>query len=436
MDELMTYLQQPGFERLWRAVADKYQRHGRVGGRVQLTRLSDEEVDALSGLLAVNFVGRTEVAIQLVKVDEALRNSKFRVGLVEVLGRLFPDLRTREEQLAEASASWTAFRDWAKAGVHRPAVLDWIERLSEGNAPGYRTYMDCYRAYQRIGRCDDWRIAMKALEVSLSPHRVWRLPVFAAEVTGDPHGLDRNTLAGKVFYWGLVALTVDSDAADSPFISALQPTATSDSEHVDDLDSTDTANDAPSESMRQVYLKAGIRLDDVSSIVWVGNWAGLFEVPVALPLMALDNHMTKVPAVDSVYVVENPSVFAELIEQLPFGVPVVCTSGQPSVAALRLLDMAVAAGSTIRYNGDFDVKGLQMTLSLGNRYGDAFEPWYMDAYTYRLASHEKQPELSDREVQMLQSLNVDWDDELIPAMTLVRKKVFQEQIISKLLSDF
>ncbi|MDQ0189873.1 TIGR02679 family protein [Alicyclobacillus cycloheptanicus] len=440
MDELTTYLRQPGFERLWCAAADKYRRQGRVGGRVQLMGLSDEEMDALSGLLAVNLVGRTEVAIRLTKVDEALRNSRFRVGLEEVLGRLFPGLRTREEQLAEASANWAAFHVWAKEGIHRQAVLDWIDRLSKGDAPGARTYMECYRAYESTGRCDDWRHAMRALEAALQPHDVWRLPVFAAEVTGDPHGLDRNTLAGKVFYWGLVALAADVDASGHAWASAEPPAAAPTSESVDDPDFTDTASDAasdaPSESMRAVYMKAGIRLDDVSSIVWVGNWAGWFEVPVAIPLMALDRHVKEVPRADAVYVVENPSVFAELLERLPCGVPVVCTSGQPSVAALRLLDMAFAAGSTIYYSGDFDVKGLQMALSLRARYGRAFAAWHMDADTYRWASHDKQPELSEREVQMLNTLHVDWDDELIPAMTRIRKKVFQEQILSRLLGDF
>lgn len=68
-------------------------------------------------------------------------------------------------------------------------------------------------------------------------------------------------------------------------------------------------------------------------------------------------------------------MFAELVEQAPSGIPIVCISGQPSVAVLRLLDMAVAAGATIRYSGDFDVKGLQMAISLRKRYGDAWAAW-------------------------------------------------------------
>lgn len=436
MSELLSYLRQSGFMRLWQAAKEKYQRHGRLGGKVTLDSLSTDEIEALSGLLAVNLHGQTSVMIHLSKLDQALHESKFRVGLVEALGYLFPDMRTREERMAAASASWSAFCSWTKECVDHQAVLNWLDRLSEGDAPGYRTYLECYKQYEETGQCDAWRNAVKALERSLSPHRVWRLPVFAAEVTGDPHGLDRNTLAGKMFYWGLVTLTGDVALADRASASAVKSFSDTDSESADNLDSPDASGDAPSEYMRMVYMKVSIRLDDVSSIVWVGNWASLFDAPVALPLMALENYITEVSAVDSVYVVENPSVFAELIEQLPPGIPVVCTSGQPSVAALRLLDMAVAIGATLRYNGDFDVKGLQMAISLRKRYGDAFVPWHMDADTYRSANDEKQPSLSAFEVQALKNIEVEWDDKLIPAMMRFGKKVFQEHIIAKLLCDF
>lgn len=437
MDEQMTYLRQSGFVRLWQVAKEKYQRHARVGGKVQLDNLSTHEIEALSGLLAVNLYGQTSVVIQLSKVDEALQESKFRIGLAEALGYLFPDMRTRGERRAAASASWSAFCSWTKDGVDNRAVLHWIDRLSEGDATGYRTYLECYKQYEKTGDCADWRHAVKALETALSPHTVWRLPVFAALVTGNPHGLDRNTLAGKMFYWGLVALTADAENDADPSASGLMPYPATDYEADDNVDSLDVASDAPSEHVRMVYMEAGIRLDDVSSIVWVGNWPSPFDAPIALTLMALESHITEMPAVDSVYVVENPSVFAELTERLPPGIPIVCTSGQPSVAALRLLDMAtVTGGATLRYNGDFDVKGLQMAISLRKRYTDAFVAWHMDADTYRFASDEKQPRLAGRELQVLEKLEVDWDDELIPTMTQVQRKVFQEHILSKLLGDF
>lgn len=436
MDERMIYLRQSGFRRLWQAAKEKYERHGRVGGKVELSNLSMDEIEALSGLLAVNLYGQTSVVISLSKMDQALEQSKFSIGLAEVLGHLFPDMRTREERRAVASASWSAFCTRAKAGVDNQAVLHWIDGLSQADAPGYRTYLECYKQYEKTGDCSAWISVVSALGKSLSRHSVWRLPVFAAEVTGDPHGLDRDTLAGKMFYSGLVALTADTIIAESNLESDLELSSVANSKVDDDLDSADATGDAPAEHVRMVYMKAGIRLDDVSSIVWIGNWPSLFGAPIALPLMALENGVTEIPAVDSLYVVENPSVFAELIERLPAGIPVVCTSGQPSVAALRLLDMATATGTRLHYSGDFDVKGLQMAISLRKRYTDAFVAWHMDAVTYRFASDEKQPRFMGREVQMLKKLEVDWDDELIPTMMHVRRKVFQEHIISKLLSDF
>lgn len=450
MDERMTYLRQSGFVRLWQAVKEKYERHGRVGGKVTLEGLSTDEIDALSGLLTMNLYGRTRVAISLSNVDQALQGTKFRIGLVEVLKSLFPDIRTREESRAYASARWTLFCDWAKADVRDPAVIHWILRLGAGEAIGYRTYLECFKEYENSGDCRAWRNAVTALERALSPHTVWRLPIFAAVVTGDPHGLDRDTLAGKMFYWGLVALTAGDEIQGGTSLSGL---VLEDASHVElDSDrvpknsesrsgddkadgSAPVVGDAPSEYVRMVYMKAGIQLDDVSSIVWVANWPGLSVMPVALPLMAFESYVTQVPAVDSVYVVENPSVFAVLIEQLPVGMPVVCTSGQPSVSALRLFDMAVAAGTRLYYNGDFDVKGLQMAISLRRRYGDAWVAWHMNSTTYRSAYDEKQPSFVDREVEALNNLDVDWDAELIATMTRVRKKVFQEHIVLRLLRD-
>ncbi|WAH36348.1 TIGR02679 domain-containing protein [Alicyclobacillus dauci] len=421
----MRYLGQTGLKRLWDAVRDKYERYGRVGGTVKLDDVSTDEVEALSGLLAINLYGQTRFAVQLTKIDAALQASKFDVTLEEALGYLFPDMTTREQRVVESEANWSAFCMWARHDVGLPSILDWIDRLSQRDAPGYRTYLDCYQEYVQTGQCDAWSNAVQALELSLSSNLVWRLPVFAAHVTGNPHGLDRDTLAGKVFYWGLVALI--GDEAGMETLTSMQAL-----ESVDDL----YGADSPSEYTRMVYSKAGIVLDDVSSIVWVGNWEGFYDAPVAIPLITLESRITELPAVEAVYVVENPSVFAELTEQIPTGIPVVCTSGQPSVAALRLLDMAVASGATLYYNGDFDVKGLQMTIFLRQRYGHSLEPWHMDTCTYRSASNAKQPGLSEREVQALKNLKVDWDDMLIETMASVRRKVFQEQFIPVLVSDF
>ena len=85
----------------------------------------------------------------------------------------------------------------------------------------------------------------------------------------------------------------------------------------------------------------------------------------------------------AVYVMENPTAFSAILDasgnsRLP---PLVCTSGQPSVAALLLLD-ELAAGGILYYSGDFDPEGLQIGVRLYERYSSAFRPWFFDRQAY------------------------------------------------------
>ncbi len=65
----------------------------------------------------------------------------------------------------------------------------------------------------------------------------------------------------------------------------------------------------------------------------------------------------------------------------------VCTSGWPSTAALKLLQMLVDQSPDIRlyYSGDFDLKGLQIAASLMARYTGRCYPWRFDVESYAFA---------------------------------------------------
>ncbi len=65
----------------------------------------------------------------------------------------------------------------------------------------------------------------------------------------------------------------------------------------------------------------------------------------------------------------------------------VCTSGWPSTAALRLLQMLVdqSPENRLYYSGDFDLKGLQIAANLMARYPGRCHPWRFDAESYIIA---------------------------------------------------
>ncbi len=85
------------------------------------------------------------------------------------------------------------------------------------------------------------------------------------------------------------------------------------------------------------------------------------------------------------YIVENEMVFAQLCDQAArFHSPLICTSGQPSVAALRLLDLLTVNGTELFYSGDFDGKGLSIAAQLCARYPTLLRPWHMAPEDYGL----------------------------------------------------
>ncbi|MCY0895354.1 MAG: TIGR02679 domain-containing protein [Alicyclobacillaceae bacterium] len=446
MEALESYLQQPALKRLWMCVKDKYEQLGRVGGKVSLQDLTLEEADALAGLLARNLYGYSTYTVSLQELNQALFASRYRISLVECLQCLFPDLTTRLERSEAASGEWLAFVAFVSSLATTDSVKRWLQQLESGNGPGYRTFLECFREFSRVGASVAWAGAIRALD-KVALHLVrseshsnregpgdWpvRLPVLAARVMGNPHGLDRPTLAGKLFYWGLEALVGNDMVASED--TALRMGA-DDRRHESAAEEMMEAREAPSEQARMLYRRAGVLLDDVSSIVWVANWPEVSAYPVAVPLFTVERLGTFEPPEGKLFILENPSVFAELLPYVPSTVPIVCTSGQPSVAALRLLDQASTAGAQMFYSGDFDVKGLQMAITLQERYGRSLRPWRMDSATYRRAVSEDQPLFTEVERNLMEQMSVIWDEQLLPTMLSMRRKVFQEHLVSVLQQD-
>ncbi len=436
-ERLFTYLKGNGFERLWPKVKEKLERLDRVGGRVTLSGLNPIERQAIEGLLAVNLHGKEGCTIDLQQLNTALIQSRFEVDLDECMSLLYPGaFFSRRAERESEKARWVSFSEWAVSLTADPQLRNWVDALSTqvGTVVGYRTFRECYDEFCEIGDSASWRHAAGAINLLLAgkTRPPLRLPIFAAMATGDPHGLDRNNLAGRVFFRGLVALSRPSQPDDGNDWASLE---TSDGEIV-----------------RSVYDRFGIILADISSFVFVAGLSSPTELPIAMTSLAVDQLVIRQNP-GSIFVVENPSVFGTLADNcvVPSGSPsgtrgfphpVICTSGQPSIAALHLLDKVTAAGGYLQYSGDFDVGGLQMAVALAQRYGERFIPWRMQVRDYLRVKHPDLPKLSDAELARLQDMNLPWEngfpatESLLNEMAVRRVKVFQEHIIEQLRSDY
>lgn len=478
MADIDAYLQKHGFFRLWQLVQQKYVSLGRVAGRVLLQSVTEEEREAIAGLLAVNLHGYTDVSVSLQDLDRALRASGFEVSLEECLARLYPNDLTpiRDQKTAEAER-YRQFVHWASSIVDNEVLKTWIEAMgAPGGQPyGYRTFLRCYRedCDRETGMSTPVANALVALNRRLKESATTvRLPILAAQVTGNPHGLDADTLAGRLFQWGLMG--VQQIRASDPTIHYADVNANEIASSEQDPDSDIVLSAA---FIRDLYADFGVVLDDISSIVYVAGWQGLSEAPVALTLFTIASlehdgklalcarESVETPKV--VFVVENPSVLGAIVDsatalqrRLPH--PIVCVSGQPSIAAFRLLDVVWRAGGTIYYSGDMDVKGLQIAEALALRYDQRLLPWRMSSNDYVDGLLENSPTLTKDELRQLTTRPLPWEvqadhhDESSPKLEAVDggtvkqgqsrflrlqmlhsgRKVFQENLVSQLIADY
>ena len=136
---------------------------------------------------------------------------------------------------------------------------------------------------------------------------------------------------------------------------------------------------------------------------------------------------------------ENPQVFEEAIAALDStsSLPtLVCTSGWPSAATLRLLDQLLeeSPDNCLYYSGDFDLKGLQIATYLAERYPGRCHPWHFDATSYEVALKADGIEVRASELRMLNALPEVFKP-LVTRMQEKQKWAFQEGIVELLVND-
>jgi uncharacterized protein (TIGR02679 family) len=265
------------------------------------------------------------------------------------------------------------------------------------------------------------------------------LAPFATRISGDPHFLDFNTFAGRLFYSALQDLAL----LDQQFL--IEPE--------DEEQDVQRAN-ANTQQRLLLYYDAGLLLDTVSSTIAVYNLAhasdsmGQPDAMIAhaqqriliLPLHQLLKWKTLMPASQDIYLFENPQVFEEVVDALQRSMSphptLLCTAGWPSAAAIRLLDTLLETEPTLRYHysGDFDVQGLRIAAHLQRRYPRNLLLWHFTPDAYLSALHERGGMLSREEIDSLRHLP-DAFAPLVAVMAEQGLRAYQESLLPLLVGD-
>lgn len=442
INEMLKYFAKPGFRRLLQAVRRKYRSLGRLGGKVQLRNLTPEEREILGGFFGRNLARQSGLTVDVAEVDRIMRESRFAAGLEELLPEYFrEELKSNQDMAREKEERWERFFREIEPFAAREKTREWLRALKEGKESGYRTFLSLYNE-DREEADRVLRICARALDElpALTDERC-RRPVFAARLTGDPHGLDRSTWPGRLLYAGMLhVLGIGYNVS----CNQAEKTQTGDNDQAE----IRPENRHHAETVRAVFRRAGLEEDDLSSNVIVAGLrtlagdarAGLFDnaretgTPLILPLRFFEQ-VTGWFQFKAVYVVENPTVLSAVLDTWEGSdcPPMICPSGQPSVAALKLLDELAAAGAKIYYSGDFDGKGLEIGVGLWKRYKDAFVPWLFDTRTYNSAPAGT--ELTGEQRKRIAALQAPWDRDLPEAILRRGYVVYQEALVEEMIRD-
>jgi uncharacterized protein (TIGR02679 family) len=388
-----SWLADPDLTRIWQVLRERLEGRGlRAEGRVVLSGLSREERHAVSALVG-RPVTRATLVLSLADVDATLAERSGIGGLQAVLehvtGHALDDRAARRAQRA--------------AGREAPFTL---ARELVGDAPWVEAWLDGVRRSGVLARTADPAAAVRRAVATLArlPTSIARTEL-AVAVGGGAHALDDGST--------VAALVLRALAAQ---LGASPPVTTAE--------------------RRGLWERFGVRVDLVSTTCLTLGLRGRGDSAVAVRmalaadagdpvhLTAWDLRRVELRAPDVVLVCENPRVLEAVAERRGGCVAAVCTSGQPALVVLDVLQ--ALAGARLRYHGDFDWPGIAIANRLVAELGVV--PWRMGADRYLAALHGPRVPLLGTPVEPV------WDRELGAAMRHHGVAVHEEAVLDDLLA--
>jgi uncharacterized protein (TIGR02679 family) len=369
---------------------------------VTLRDVPEATLRAVADLLGADRVPRSNPKVRTERLAAALRldSPEELRSLIEEIRGPIPDRRAArlsERAARDALWSWLSLEGAAlRLGDDPTGLVAWVDNQ---RAAGIRGGVGVHR--RRLETAVRVLQALPADGISLS--------ALANDCAGDPHALDPGRTLSAMVLEAISTAFCQSSPADA-------------------------------EAARSMWEMAGVVPDPHSSTVlalglpggpgspleqWLGQAAGARQ-PVVLSLANLRRWpVSPLPAGSEVFVVENPSLIAEAL-RADICVPLVCSSGRPTVATVTLLRQLGAQGASLYQHADFDPAGLSITGWLAAR--AATVPWQMDGYDYLDAVA-----VTTAEATITGPVpSTPWDRSLRSAVDRVRVPVYEEQIRERL----
>ena len=380
--------------------------HGRpLTGTITLHSPGREQRMALEALLGRRPRRGGAVTVPLEQLERVLADAGLASTLRDAVHELHGPVENRRARRIEEDDAWRELFDRARERIGpRELLVVWLDDLRANGLLKRLTDDNPERARALLESALD---ALDRLPAKGQP-----LAEFAAELTGNSHGLDPGA--------PLATLLVRAGAR---------------------WNDDDVPTDA--EGRRGAWAGLGILCDELSAPVLTYRlpagrctFTGRMLAEHALrpePYRVSVRQLLRDPPRFGpelhgapIHICENPSILESAANRLgPRCAPLICVEGQPCTAANLLLRRLRDAGACLVYHGDFDWGGLRIGNVILRRYGAT--PWRFGTEDY----------LKQRLGTALTGTPVDasWDPELKNAMLREGRAVHEEQLADVLLED-
>lgn len=416
-EELLKYFQDDHFQEFMKLWKKQVERNGKISGKIDIP-LNDENRECISSFMGKNYHRQSHAIISASQLKRVIRESKFKDADMNVVIRLYfkEDILTRKDRKQ-------LFQDQVDENL---SVL--LKTFKGTKAESWLSYSIQEKDKAYLMMCKEIKQHPTKFHTSctyvmraLNQLPIWNgkkqlLALFASQIMGDPHGFDATSVERTWLEYGIC------------FFQSLTTRPTSLIER------------------NLLLASVGLYLGDVNNYCMIAHinaftndqkhpaWNAFYEQFEIWNVNMLN--LANITAIDphscqSVYIIENPSVFQSLVQfsiahnLSSFGF--VCTNGAVNSCGYLLLELIQTAHIQMYYSGDFDPEGLLIADRLIKRFPESLRLWRYDEASFFAAQSLIHP--SKQRVSMLDNLE---NSQLKHMGTLIKESMilgYQENIL-------
>lgn len=415
------YLHLKDVNRLMLEIRKKYISYGKLTGKIVLKNTTFDERKDIGSILGKHY-STVDISINTKDIEEAIINNNVygQVNIKEVIDAYFNENTITSKENKENKENndltyYNSLRDIIISNHYNNKIIEWLDYTYTNKKQGYLILQNIRKDNNSLTIFNNVCFGINKI---LNEDINLPIAVFASNISGNPHFLDKVGGLGASLFTSMLAY----------IFNVQYPTNSS--------------------NWYGLYEKAGLFKNDIAGNVAIYNVHLLkqesfhigaegcykYSETFMLTYSNLSNVEKAICDTNKVYIVENEMVYSYLQKEIKEkNIALICSSGQLSLTASKLIDLLVKGNNKIYYSGDIDPEGIGICDRLWQKYPKNIFPWQMNTNAYNQSKSNE--EISNTRISKLEKVINPILIETSKLLKENKKAGYQENIIELYLDD-